>query len=112
MSHSQNLLTLVPERRVTETQRVDGKAVFDFPRFRSAAGRVFGKLWGASPTIRLSLDHLSTAAWDLVDGRRDVQTIGADLAEQFGAVVEPASERLGTLLVLWEKNGLIRLRER
>jgi hypothetical protein len=101
---------LIPIRTASETSRPNGRACFEFPRFRHAPGRWFGRLIGASPTIKLTLDEPGTAVWDLVDGRRDVATIADALHARFGNEVEPLHDRLGTLLGILEKNRLVRLR--
>ena len=107
-----NLLELTPIRTASETSRPNGRACFEFPRFRRAPGRWFGRLIGTSPTIKLTLDEPGTAVWDLVDGRRDVATIADALHARFGNEVEPLHDRLGTLLGILEKNRLIRLDRR
>ena len=82
----------------------------EFPRFRSEAGRWFGRLLGKSEKIRLSLDEHSTAVWDLVDGWRTVKAIGQELQKRYGDEIEPLYPRLSELLKIMENNRLIRYR--
>ena len=103
-----NLLDLVPLRLVAESQRIEGCVCVEFPRFRSAPGRLFGRAFRASRTIRLTLDDKSTAVWDLIDGRRSVEQIGATLQRKYGEEIEPVYERLAKLLEIMVKNQLIR----
>ena len=105
-----NLLTMVPERIAVETDRIDGCARIEFPRFRSAPGRLFGRIFQASEKIKLTLDDKSTVVWDLVDGRRTVEQIGRELQRRYGRDLDPLYHRLGQLLAVMEKNRLIRYR--
>ena len=106
-----NLLTMVPERTAVETDRIDGRARIEFPRFRSTPGRLFGRIFQASEKIKLTLDDKSTAVWDLVNGWRTVEKIGEELLRKFGPEIEPVYERLAKLLEIMVKNKLIRYRE-
>ena len=94
----ENLLKLVPVRCAEEIGRIDECARVEFPRFRSAFGRLFGKLFRSSETIKLTLDDKCTAVWDIIDGRRNVESIGAKLKARYGDDIEPLYERLGELL--------------
>ena len=106
-----NLLAMVPERAATEAERVDGCARIEFPRFHSAFGRLIGRIFQASETIKLTLDDKCTAVWDLVDGRRTVEEIGRVLHDRLGPEIEPIYERLAKLLQIMASNQLIRYRE-
>jgi len=109
MKQKTNLLDLTPRRLVAEAGRVDGKAYFSFPRYRSAPGRFFGRLLGVSPAIKVTLDEKSTAVWDLVDGRRTATEIGVELHGIYGAAIESVYERLAELLQIMQRNGFIYL---
>jgi hypothetical protein len=107
----QNLLRMIPERIATEIESKDGNVRVEFPRFKTVFGRTFGQLFGASLTIKLTLDEKSSAVWNLIDGWANVQAISVKMQKQFGEDIEPVYERLGSLLKILEANKLIRLRD-
>lgn len=58
----------------------------------------------------LRLDEVGSHAWRAMDGRATVAEIARGLSEAFGAEVEPAAERLGTLVRTMHHEGLIAYR--
>lgn len=103
-----NLIELVPRRNAVEIGREDGRARVEFPRFKSRLGQLFGKVFGASNTIKLTLDEKCTAVWDLIDGKTSVGLIGDQLLVTYGSDIEPLYERLSALLATLESNKMIR----
>ena len=65
-------------------------------------------MFGASSTIKLTLDEKCTAVWDLIDGKTSVELIGEQLLSIYGARIEPVYERLTLLLATLESNKMIR----
>lgn len=59
---------------------------------------------------KLRLDAVGSHAWRAIDGRATVAEIAWSLSEAFGAEVEPAAERLGTLVRTMHHEGLITYR--
>ena len=107
-SSRQNLLEMVPEKKTKESSRNLGCIRFEFNRFNSAAGRLFGKLFGSSKAIGLTLDERSTYVWDLIDGQRSVEQIVSVMTEHYGGEPGTRVMELGQLLTTLEKNRLIR----
>jgi Coenzyme PQQ synthesis protein D (PqqD) len=105
-----NLLDMVPVKTAREASRGDGKVRFHFTRFRSRPGRWFGKLFGASSDIGLTLDDKSTFVWDLIDGQRNVDQIASVVCEQYTKKPGDCFSELGHLLTTLEKNRLIKFR--
>ena len=103
-----NLLEKIPFRLAVEIGRFEDNARVAFPRFRSFPGRLFGRLFRASSTIKLTLDPKCTAVWDLIDGHRTVDDIALRLKKRFGDEIEPLYERLGELLSILESNRMIK----
>jgi hypothetical protein len=93
-----NLLDLTPER-VAEWEDVGERVVIirPLPKTRGIK-RAIDRLLFEMSTRRIRLDELGSAAWHLMDGRRTVAAIADVLREQFGEAVEPAEERLATLM--------------
>lgn len=106
--NTDNLLERIPCRCAREVARREGRARVEFTRFRSGAGRLFGRFFRASETIKLTLDEKSTAVWDLIDGRTDVRHIADEMGKRYGQDIEPLYDRLAELLAILEKNRLIR----
>jgi len=111
MMQSQNLFDLVPERAAIEVSRQEGKARFEFPRFKSGPGRFFGSIFRASETIKVNLDVMGTAVWDMVDGRRSVTKIAEAIGGRFGEKVQPVGPRLAALFRVLERNRIIRFKQ-
>lgn len=77
-------------------------------RFGALRGRVVG-WFGASPDFTIRLDALGTAAWRLMDGRRTVAEVRAQLVVEFPG--EPdVSARLGKFLGVLVSHEMVRLR--
>ena len=110
MMQSQNLFDLVPERVAIEVSRPEGKARFEFPRFKSGPGRFFGSIFRASESIKVNLDEMGTAVWDMVDGRRSVSTIAEAINGRFGERAQPTGLRLAALFRIMERNRIIRFK--
>jgi hypothetical protein len=56
---------------------------------------------------RIRLDEVGSLAWKSLDGDRTVSEVAALLREAFGEEVDPAEERLGHLIWLMRKEGLL-----
>jgi hypothetical protein len=59
------------------------------------------------PGRRVRLDEIGSLAWTLLDGRRTVGEVANALRERFGERVEPAEERLGTLVRALHRGALV-----
>ncbi|MCL1932262.1 MAG: PqqD family protein [Candidatus Azobacteroides sp.] len=84
MRVKQNLFDLVPvagEHIVTEKE--GELSVITFPRFRNTFMQKYLIPKNKSTMIRIRLDEHGTAVWDLIDGKRTIQTIAETLAEHF-----------------------------
>lgn len=60
---------------------------------------------------RIRLDQTGSLAWLLIDGERTVDEIANRLREELGESVEPVEERLGKLLQVMHREGLIKYGE-
>ncbi|MFQ5655361.1 MAG: PqqD family protein [Planctomycetota bacterium] len=108
----ENLLELIPERAVVAEGRVDSRVRLSFPRSRGPVSGLLRRLLGRSREFHLKLDSLSSSAWELIDGRRDVQAIGEEISRRFGDEAEPLYPRLAEFLAILDRNRLIRWRGR
>lgn len=102
-----NLLELTPVR-LAEWEEEAGRVVVIRPDprtrgFRGALDRVLHKL---SPR-RIRLDEVGSLAWLSLDGQRTVQDIADLMTETFGDKVHPVEERLGQLVWVLRREGLL-----
>lgn len=103
-----NLLEVAPVRVAEWTENEGGKVVVDRPLPRSKGLRRLGDLithYMASPKIRL--DEVGTFAWSRFDGSWTVGRVANALRDEFGEAVEPVEERLGRLVQLLYREGLV-----
>jgi hypothetical protein len=93
-----NLLDLTPVR-VAAWEDIDDRVVILRPPPKTrGVKRAIDRLLFEMSTRRIRLDALGSAAWHLIDGERTVAAIAVELRTRFGEDVEPAEERLATLL--------------
>jgi hypothetical protein len=102
-----NLLDLVPVRRIPFDRDARGQVVLAIPRYgRNRLGKWLERRLGKGP-IRVRLDEVGSAVWELCDGRRDVAEIGRAVEERFGERIEPVYDRLALFLKQLERWGSI-----
>lgn len=56
---------------------------------------------------RIRLDEVGSFAWRSLDGTRTVAEVAESMREEFGERVEPAEERLGHLVLIMRREGLL-----
>ncbi len=102
-----NLLELAP-LRLADWEEIDGQAVLLRPR-PSASGleRLLETVSYRLSVRRIRLDEPGSFAWLRLDGRRTVAEVAALMRAELGAGVEPAEERLGTLVRQLHGQGLV-----
>lgn len=64
-----------------------------------------------SPDIKLKLDELGSAAWLLMDGKKNVALVASLLTEKFGDKIQPVNERLTKFLTGLYEQRLITFQE-
>jgi hypothetical protein len=106
---SLNLLELRPLRK-KEWHAEGNIVIVSMPRFKSRAGRKFARMMGREEEYRLKLDEISSFVWARCDGEKSVAELAEELRDRFGDAVEPLYERLGKMLEILERNGIIELR--
>jgi hypothetical protein len=102
-----NVLELAPVR-LAEWEDQDGRIVVLRPRpetggFRGLVDRLFHRL----SARRIRLDEVGGYAWLHLDGERTVGEVAALMRGEFGHRVDPAEERLGRLVLLLRREGLL-----
>jgi hypothetical protein len=101
-----NLLELAPTRTASWSEDA-GRVVVEIPAPCRPWRAPFTWLSSKMSSKRVRLDEVGSLAWTLLDGRRTVGEVAAVLRERFGDRVEPAEERLGTLVRSLHRGGLV-----
>ena len=101
-----NLLELVPLRAASWTED-DGRVVVEIPAPSRPWREPLAWLSSKMSTKKVRLDEVGSFAWNRFDGRATVGEVAAALRERFGDRVEPAEERLGTLVRQLHRGRLI-----
>ncbi len=101
-----NLLELVPLRAASWSEDA-GRVVLEIGAPSRPWRAPFAWLNSKMSSKRVRLDEVGSLAWTLLDGRRTVGEVAAALRERFGDRVEPAEERLGTLVRSLHRGGLV-----
>lgn len=97
--------------RIEETRMeegADGRITVRRRRFGAVKARLVGAA-GVPPDLTIHLDPLGSAAWRLIDGRRTVGEINAELHRSHPGEAE-LGPRLGKFLGAMVSNGFVRLR--
>jgi hypothetical protein len=102
-----NLLDVVPVRTARWEQDGD-RVVLHRPRPR-APWYLLPLEWlrFALAVRRIRLDQVGSAAWRDCDGHRTVGDVATRLRAAFGEAVEPVEERLGSLVRMLRREGLL-----
>ena len=105
-----NLLEVTPVR-LAEWDERDGRVIVVRPQSTRAGllGLVDRFLYLLSAK-RIRLDAFGSFTWLQLNGERSVGQVVALLREEFGEEVEPAEERLGHLVRVFRREGLVAYR--
>ena len=102
-----NLLGLAP-MRTADWEEVGGRVVVfrPPPRARGVRG-LLDRFFHRMSARRIRLDEVGSLAWRSMDGKRTAGEVAVLLREAFGESVEPVEERLGHLIRVMRKEGLL-----
>lgn len=102
-----NLLEVTPVR-LAEWEERSGRVVVSRPRsVKSGLAGMVDTLLFLLSARRIRLDSLGSSAWLNFDGEKSVGQVAKLLREEFGEKVEPAEERLGHLVRVFRREGLV-----
>ncbi len=101
-----NLLDLTPVR-TTEWSEQGGFVVLHLPDPPSWWRAPMKWISAFITSKRLRLDEVGSTAWTEMDGEKTVAEVAEKLRLAFGERVEPAEERLGTLIKTLRREELI-----
>jgi hypothetical protein len=102
-----NLLDLTPVR-VAEWEEVDGRVVLARPtKWRGGLKGVLDRFFYLLSARKIRLDDIGSFAWQQIDGEQTVAQIAEKLRDEFGERVEPAEGRLGHMVRVLRREGLV-----
>jgi len=102
----ENYLEKIPERRKSLVWRQeDGRITLVIER--RGLSRYLGLITGKLPIYYIHLDRTGSFLWPMLDGSRNIITLGIMLREEFGEATEPLYERLAKYLSVLESYRLI-----
>ncbi len=92
---SENYLEKIPLKSsyIEWTQSDDGKVTLEIEN-EGFFNRVAQKLFGKPKISYVHLDSMGSFVWPIVDGEKDILSIGKLVKEKFGDECEPLYERL------------------
>ncbi|MGA1872792.1 MAG: PqqD family protein [Thermoplasmatota archaeon] len=79
------------------------------PIYTSERGRKIAGFLGLRTKRRVRLDEYGWEVWTLIDGRRDVRSIGRLLHNRYGEDIDPLYPRLAKFLAYLENLKLVRI---
>jgi hypothetical protein len=82
------------------------------PIYSSQRGENIAKRLRLKTARRIRLDDYGWGVWELIDGQRDVRSLGALLFNRFGENVDPLYPRLAKFLAYLQNLGLIEITEK
>lgn len=102
-----NLLEIAPVRLAGWEDR-EGRVVLERPRPLSRGLRgLLERLAFQMASRRVRLDAIGSSAWKSFDGATTVGEAARALREEFGEAAEPAEERLGQLVRMLRREGMV-----
>lgn len=105
---SENYLERRPVRSslLEWSQSDDGKVTLEIKNtgfFNKMAQKLFGK----PKTSYVHLDAMGSFIWPLIDGEKDILSLGRNVREKFGEAAEPLYERLAKFFQVLESYNFI-----
>ena len=106
---SVNLLEMAPVRLADWKERGDRVVVVRPRPTRSGVSGMIDRVLYLMSARRIRMDELGSYSWLCLDGELTVSQVANKLREKFGESVEPAEERLGHLVRVLRREGLVGL---
>lgn len=109
-----NLLNLIPIRTCHwYLSKSTGRCVIRKKRFAGGPNRYqkfFMRLFGKDDYFKICLDEQGSKIFRLIDGKKDVGTIGEIIKKESEKTLKQLFPRIGAFLTNMESNGLIRFK--
>ena len=103
-----NYLEKIPLRPPDIKWSEDGKGIVTLEiENKGFFNRVAQKLFGRPKVSYVHLDENGSFTWSLIDGEKDIISIGKDVDEHFGEAAHPLYERLAKFFQILESYHFI-----
>jgi hypothetical protein len=102
-----NLLEVIPIRLADWEEKAERVVVIRPQTFRRGLEGLMDRLLFLLSARRIRLDSVGSFTWLNLDGERTVGQVAELLREEFGEKVHPADERLGHLVRVFRREGLV-----
>ena len=100
-------MDLIPRPIVASETAENHRVHLLLPRYGSGKiGRLLEQMIKSSP-VRVKLDDLGSAVWQLCNGQRNVGEIARTIDQKFGDRARPVNERLAIFFRVLERQKLI-----
>jgi len=105
---SENYLERIPMRKagLEWTKDDEGKVTLNIPN-TGFFNRIAQKLLKKPPVTYVHLDENGSFVWPLMDGERNIISIGEDVKAKFGEDAEPLYPRLAKFFQVLESYGFV-----
>ena len=104
----ENLLEKIPSRKegINWSKDQNNLVTIEMEN-KGIANRIAQKLLKKPKISYIHLEEFGSFIWQLIDGKRDILSIGKEVREHFGDKAEPLYERLAQYILTLESNGFI-----
>ncbi len=106
---SENYLEKIPAHSDTITWQADERGIVTIAKpNKGVFNRIAQKLFKKPPVSYIHLDEFGSFVWQIVDGKRDILSLGKEVDAHFGEKASPLYERLAKYFRILESYGFIR----
>ena len=107
---TENYLEKIPQHRAGLAWSQDDKGIVTLEvENKGLANRIAQKLLKKPKISYIHLEEFGSFIWTVIDGKRDIITIGELVKQHFGGKVEPLYERLSQYFKTLESYGFVKL---
>ncbi len=108
----ENYLERIPVKNEKLDWKADENGIVTLSKENKGAFNRLAQLLLKKPKISyIHLDELGSCVWPLIDGERDIISLGVYVKEKFGDKAEPLYERLAKYFKVLESYGFITFRK-
>ena len=112
MNNEKNFLDYIPVKNIDWKQDEEGTVYLIKERTKNKLLKKLIDWFKRDQYFYIHLDHLGTAAWLAIDGKRTVARISQLMKERFGEDLEQAEQRVSHFMGMMKRNDFIELLEK
>lgn len=104
----ENYLDRIPKRNPIYNWTADGDGVVTLEvENKGVMNRIAQKLLKKPKISYVHLDEMGSFIWQIIDGERDITSLGEDVSEHFGDKAEPLYPRLAKYVQILNSYGFV-----